>query len=61
MVDGARRNVGVVRETSQQNVRDMMKLDHAAGPILSASDQNTDPAREVSAAPRIAEAWLRQS
>jgi hypothetical protein len=29
MLDHAGRNVGVVRETPQWNVSDMMKLDHA--------------------------------
>jgi hypothetical protein len=36
--DHARGNVGVVRETPQYNVRDMIKLDHPAGSIRSASD-----------------------
>jgi hypothetical protein len=48
-----RRNVGVVRETSQQNVRDMMKLDHAAGPIRGVSGQTAHPGDSITSSTRI--------
>jgi hypothetical protein len=39
MIDHLRQNVGAGRETAQQDVSDMVKLDHAAESMLGISDR----------------------